>query len=284
MPSSEKSIDREAQLIDEIRAINARLVQAAIREEQLAEEAQAANRAKSDFLALVSHELRTPLTAVIGYTELMQTGASGLNERGSMWAERIRLSAWHLREIVDDLISTVTDERSRDELHPEATSVADLVRDAVVLVEPTALEKGIELRVPASASTATIHTDQRRARQVLANLLFNAVKFTDSGHVEMDLEEDGDWFSFHVRDTGIGIDVADQERIFDPFVQVDASTTRRFGGCGLGLGLSRSYARLLGGDLVVSSAPGRGSTFTLRIPAHLESAGDAVVRKASRPA
>jgi signal transduction histidine kinase len=279
---------REAQLNDEIRAINARLVQAAIREEQLAEQAQAASRAKSDFLALVSHELRTPLTAVIGYAELMQTADSGVNERGSAWAERIRLSASHLRQIVDDIISTVTDEHSRDVLRPETAPAADLVRDAVVLVEPSAVEKGLEVRVHAPAHDASIHTDQRRARQVLTNLLFNAVKFTDTGFVEIDCEEDRGWFSFHVHDSGMGIDAADLERIFEPFVQVDASSTRRFGGCGLGLGLSRSYARLLGGDLTVASSPGSGSTFTFRIPARLQqpaaAAADVVVRRASQQA
>lgn len=280
--------DREAQLNEEIRAINARLVQAAIREEQLAEQARAASRAKSEFLALISHELRTPLTAVIGYAELMQTADSGVNERGSLWADRIRRSAWHLRQIVDDIISTVTDEHSRDVLRPETASAADLVRDAAVLVEPSAHEKGLELRVVAPTEDARIHTDQRRARQVLTNLLFNAVKFTDAGVVEIDGEKDGGWFTFHVRDTGMGIDAADLDRIFEPFVQVDASSTRRFGGCGLGLGLSRSYARLLGGDLTVSSIPGSGSTFTFCVPEHLDPAAspevDAVVRNAARRA
>ncbi|HSK20720.1 MAG TPA: ATP-binding protein [Longimicrobiales bacterium] len=251
---------------DEVREVNARLVRAALREEELAEQARAASRAKSEFLALISHELRTPLTAVIGYTDMLQTGKGGLNEQGSLWTDQIRFSAWHLRQIVDDLLSTVSENRAADEIVPQFTCADAIAREAIALVETRAGEKGLEVRLDAPPLNIPLHTDRRKVRRALANLLTNAVKFTDEGLVELKVEPNGDGVAFRVRDTGIGISEENLERIFEPFVQVDPSTTRRFGGCGLGLGLSRRFARALGGDLTVTSRLGAGSTFSLIIP------------------
>lgn len=258
--------DGQTQLAREIREVNARLVQAAMREEELAERAEAASRAKSDFLAVVSHELRTPLTAVIGYTDLLQSGMAELNDQAAAWAERIRFSAWHLREIVDDLISTAVEHTDADQTIVEEAAPAVVAEQAVALVEPRAREKGLDLRVFLDGSPPTLRTDTRKLRQVLTNLMFNAVKFTETGFVELSLASTDNGAVFHVRDSGIGIAEHDLERIFDPFVQVDPTSTRKFGGCGLGLGLSRRFARALGGELTVTSTLGSGSTFTLRIP------------------
>lgn len=250
----------------ELREVNARLVRAALHEEQLAEQALAASRAKSEFLAMVSHELRTPLTAVIGYTDMLRTGLGGLNEKGASWVDRIRLSAWHLREIVDDLIGTISENRSADEIVLAETGAGEIATEAMAMIEPAASAKGLETRLSIPSSNISLNTDRRKLRQILTNLLSNALKFTDRGYIELDVEQTADAVVFRVRDTGIGIDEADQERIFQPFVQVDSSTTRRFGGCGLGLGLSRRYAHALGGDLTVASAPGMGSTFVVTLP------------------
>ena len=258
--------DSRRQENEEVREVNARLLRAALREEELAQQARAANRAKSEFLALVSHELRTPLTAVIGYTDMLRTGRGGLNEQGRLWADRIRFSASHLSQIVDDLLSTVSENRAGDEIVPEMTCADAIAREAITLVETSAREKGLELRLDAPSFDIPLYTDGRRVRQVLANLLSNAVKFTDEGFVELGVERHGDGVAFRVRDSGIGIREEDLERVFEPFVQVDPSTTRRFGGCGLGLGLSRRFARAVGGDLTVTSRLGTGSTFSLIIP------------------
>jgi signal transduction histidine kinase len=263
---------------DELREINARLVRSALREEQLAEQERAASRAKSEFLAVVSHELRTPLTAVIGYTDMLQTGLGGLNEKGAGWADRIRFSAWHLREIVDDLISTISENRAPDTLVPEATAADVVVREAIALVETAAREKDLEIRTQVPPHTIPLQIDRRKLRQVLTNILSNAVKFTEHGTIEVSVDQDGDAVNFRVTDSGIGIAEVDLDRIFEPFVQVDSSTTRRFGGCGLGLGLSRRFARAMGGDLTVTSELGRGSTFVVTVPAFTEGESPSINR------
>lgn len=250
----------------EIREVNARLVRAAIREQELAEQARAGSRAKSEFLALISHELRTPLTAVIGYTDMLLTGLGGLNEQGTAWAEKVRFSAWHLRQIVDDLISTVSENPAAGAGVLEWTTANTIADEAVALIEPGARQKGLDVQVDCPDPDLRLHTDRRRVRQVLVNLLSNAVKFTDRGFVRLEVGDAGEAVLFRVRDSGIGIAEEDLERIFEPFVQVDPTTTRRHGGCGLGLGLSRRFASELGGELTVTSTPGSGSTFVLALP------------------
>jgi signal transduction histidine kinase len=271
LQSGDPAPEELKQRSDELREINARLVRSALREEQMAEQERAASRAKSEFLAVVSHELRTPLTAVIGYADMLQTGLGGLNEKGVVWADRIRFSAWHLREIVDDLISTISEKRGPDTLVPEPTAADIVAREALLLIETLAAEKGVDVRLDVPEETIPLTVDRRRLRQVLTNVLSNAVKFTDRGTIELTVNHEDGVVTFRVTDTGIGIAESDLDRIFEPFVQVDSSTTRRFGGCGLGLGLSRRFARALGGDLTVSSELGHGSTFVITVPAVGES-------------
>jgi signal transduction histidine kinase len=238
------------------------------------DELRLASDAKTEFLANVSHELRTPLTAILGFVELLATGLDGpLNQAQARDFETIRASSRHLLELIDDLIDIASLEAGQVELDVGEVSVADVVRDATETIRPLAGAKGIELRVEPSAidTQITVRADRGRLRDILMNLLSNAVKFTEpdgrvrvSVAVDEDIADEADQtVAITVRDSGAGIAIADQERIFEKFVRIAGAATP---GTGLGLSISRELARLHGGDLVVDSTPGIGSSFTVRIP------------------
>jgi PAS domain S-box-containing protein len=231
------------------------------------DEAEAASRAKSQFLAVMSHELRTPLTAIIGYTDLLQTEVLGpLLEPQKKPLTRIRYSAWHLVEIIEEILTFSRVEAGSEPLHFQETDAVDLVRDVLSLMETEATLRGLRLAGDLGRPVV-IATDPRKLRQIVLNLVGNAVKFTDQGEVRVSLEQsDGSWVTIRVRDTGPGIPPDQIERIFEPFTQVDQAHTREKGGTGLGLAVSRHLARLLGGDVQVHSAPGNGSTFSVTLP------------------
>ena len=225
-----------------------------------------ANRAKSDFLAVMSHELRTPLNAIIGYADLFLLGIPvALPEAMVPQMERVKAAGRHLLELIDEILTFARLEAGQEEIRPERTDAAALVREAAALVEPMAIEKRLGFRL-AAPEDLSLETDPRKARQVLVNLLGNAVKFTDRGQVWLEAEQVGGDVLFRVGDTGIGIDEKDRERIFDAFWQVEQTTIRKHGGSGLGLSVARQLARLMGGDITVESEPGRGSVFTVRLP------------------
>jgi PAS domain S-box-containing protein len=229
--------------------------------------AEAASRAKSQFLAVISHELRTPLTAVIGYSDLLETGVLGeLQEPQKQPLSRIRHSAWHLVELIDEILSFSRAEAGKEQVRLQETDAADVVGSVVSLLEPEATRRGVRLNghVP---MPARVITDSGKLRQIVMNLVGNAVKFTDHGEVSVLLEtSDGGSVTIRVRDTGPGIPQDQLEHIFEPFTQCDQEHTREKGGAGLGLAVSRRLARLLGGDVHVESVPGLGSTFSLTLP------------------
>jgi signal transduction histidine kinase len=233
---------------------------------RLLQEAQAASQAKSQFLATMSHELRTPLTAIIGYDELLLNELWGpLTDRQRQQLERIRVSAWHLVTIIDQILTFSRAEAGREQAAREPVELTQLVRDTMTMLEPQAAAKDLHLELHLPREPVWAQTDAGKLRQILLNLAGNAVKFTERGSVEVTLVP-GDTVEVQIRDTGGGVAPADVERIFEPFTQVDQSNTRAQGGTGLGLTVSRRLARLLGGDIHLDSELGRGSTFTLALP------------------
>ena len=230
-------------------------------------EALAANRAKAGFLATMSHELRTPLNAMIGYVDLLLLGIpEAIPPRAQSQVERIRLASRHLLSIIEEILTFSRIEAGRETVEAEEVDLSALAGEVSAIIEPLAAEKGLAFRTPERVDPPTVRADPRKLRQVLVNLLGNAVKFTREGSVSFEVERGRGAVLLHVRDTGIGVEPADHELIFEPFRQVDAATTRTAGGTGLGLSVSRQLARLMGGDVTVTSAPGEGSTFTVSLP------------------
>jgi len=262
--------------------------------EHLSAELLRANRAKSEFLANVSHELRTPLNAIVGFVDLLRDGVYGeLATRQVQPVERIAASANHLRHLVDQILDLAKMAAGRLEVHLEPIDLRPFVLEVASEVESLVSERGLSLSVSIGASLPRIRTDPMHLRQILVNLLGNAVKFTSSGSITVRarlLEEHekvpmmplrplgtpgvpmqvavGPWIILQVADTGVGIREQDQDRIFDEFEQVNAGprgdSMQR--GTGLGLSISRRLARLVGGDLTIESQVGKGSTFTLWLP------------------
>ncbi|HEX6308381.1 MAG TPA: ATP-binding protein [Longimicrobiales bacterium] len=239
----------------------------AVENARLYQAAHHASEAKSDFLAVMSHELRTPLNAIIGYADLLLMGVpDGVPERAHRQIERIRSASTSLLHLVEEVLSFSRIEAGKEEIRISPVDLGTLLRECMAMIEPLAAEKGLDVAVHAPQTPLKVISDERKIRQILTNLLSNAVKFTESGGVELAAYTQSDEVVIEVRDTGIGISPEHQDRIFDPFWQVEHSSTRRFGGTGLGLGVSRKLAKLLEGRLEVQSELERGSVFQLILP------------------
>jgi PAS domain S-box-containing protein len=235
--------------------------------EAAAETAARANRTKSEFLATMSHELRTPLTAIIGYGELLADGITGpITDGQREQLLRIKASAGHLLGLIDELLTFSRFEAGREEARYEPVDVIEVLDEAYSIAWPLAKSSGLGLTVTPPVEPQTMVTDRIKLRQILVNLLSNAVKFTERGEITLVVRPERDSICFEVRDTGIGIAPDDIDRIFDPFWQVEQTHSRRAGGTGLGLSVTRALARLLGGDVVVESEPGVGSRFEVCLP------------------
>lgn len=267
----------KAHLIDDLERANQQLREQNFALEARWRQAEEAKQAKNEFLANVSHELRTPLTAILGYTYLLREGLSGsLQDAQVQTVGKIDSAGRVLMSLIDDLLELSNLRMSSTPAARELCDAVALARAAVASIgEPP---EGVALSIEAMTMQIPVRTDAALVLRILQQLLSNALKFTAEGavtvRVEIETEANGGrpgadpHILWKVRDTGIGIAAADQQRILDEFLQVDGSATRRFGGTGVGLALSQGLARRLGGEIRLESVPGQGSVFTLAVPAH----------------
>ena len=233
------------------------------------EKAQAADRIKSAFLATMSHELRTPLNSIIGFTGIMLQGMAGaLNLEQHKQMSMVQSSARHLLALINDVLDISKIEAGQLPLSITSFELKASVIKMVKLVSPLAEKKGLDLKLDIADDITTATMDQRRLEQVILNLLNNAVKFTEKGHVFISCRIEEDDYCLSVSDTGIGIQPEHLQTIFQPFNQIDTGSTRKYEGTGLGLPISKKLLEMMGGAITVESRWGRGSTFAIRLPIH----------------
>src|SRR5829696_9097078 len=238
------------------------------------QQAEAANRAKSAFLANMSHELRTPLNAIIGYSEMLHEEAEDLGQEDLIPdLQKINAAGKHLLSLINVVLDLSKIEAGKMDLYRETIDVAGMVEDTAAVLQPLATKNNNELQIHCPDTVGSMRADLTKVRQAVFNLLSNACKFTKEGIVRLDVARESaageDWITFAVSDTGIGMTGEQMGKLFQEFSQADASTTRDYGGTGLGLALSRRLCRMMGGDITVESEIGEGSTFTIRLPAEV---------------
>jgi CheY-like chemotaxis protein len=250
-----------------------------------------ANRHKSEFLASMSHELRTPLNAIIGYSEMLQEEVQDAGQPGLVPdLGKINTAGKHLLELINTVLDLSKIEAGKMEVYLERFAVPALVEEIGAVVRPLADRKGNTLVISCTPEVGEMRTDQTKVRQTLFNLLSNACKFTEGGTVSLGVRRErgpargADEIVFEVADTGIGMSEEQMGRLFQDFSQADASTAKKYGGTGLGLALSRRLCRMMGGDIAVTSEPGRGSTFTVRLPMEVEEPAAATAASSLGPA
>jgi PAS domain S-box-containing protein len=246
-----------------------------------------ATRAKSDFVANMSHELRTPLNAIIGYSEILFEDAQTAGREPEMAdLRKIQDAGKHLLGLIDNILDLSKIEAGKMTLYLETFELLPTIDSVAATVTPLAKKTGNALVVNCAEGVGTMHGDLTKVRQTLFNLLSNACKFTRNGTITLtalrDTDEAGDWIEFQVRDTGIGMTPDQQAKVFEAFTQADASTTRTYGGTGLGLAITKSFCRLMGGDVTLTSEAGKGTTFVVRLPAVTRAASDAASAAAEK--
>jgi PAS domain S-box-containing protein len=249
-------------------------IQSVIIEKQSAEQA---SREKSSFLANMSHELRTPLNAIIGYSEILQEEFAEEQRHGACDdLKKIHSAGSHLLALINDILDFSKIEAGKMELHYENIEVNDLLQEVIHILSPLLSKNNNRFNLQMDEAADMMHTDVVRLRQCLFNLLSNASKFAQGNNVTLrvqkEMREGAEWLIFAVEDEGIGISQDKVARLFKEFSQADSTTTRRFGGTGLGLTISRRLVRMMGGEIEVRSQPGKGSTFTISVPAYAQSA------------
>ena len=248
---------------------------------QLAE----ASQHKSQFLANMSHELRTPLNSIIGLTQMLTEHAPRFGtEKALEPLHRVLNAGRHLLALINDILDLSKIEAGRMELHLETFPLVPLIEDVAKTIEPMATKNGNRIVIDCRPELGTIHADQTRVRQALLNLASNANKFTEKGTVTIAAQpqrNDGrDWITIAVADTGIGMTPEQMGKLFQEFSQASSATASKYGGTGLGLVISRRFCQMMGGDITVESEPGRGSTFTIRLPRIVEVPKDVVANPA----
>jgi signal transduction histidine kinase/CheY-like chemotaxis protein len=249
----------------EIQEVNEQLVQSEQR-------ARAATQAKSHFLANMSHELRTPLNAIIGYSEMLQEEAQDSGQESFIPdLKKINRSGRHLLDLINDVLDLSKIEAGKMELYLETFDIPNLLEDVSTTVQLLVQKNSNTLEVRCPANLGAMRADMTKVRQSLFNLLSNASKFTKNGKITLEAAREisppkADWIVFRVSDTGIGMTPEQQDRVFEAFSQADSATARDFGGTGLGLTITKTFCRMMGGDVALTSEPGKGTTFTIRLP------------------
>lgn len=243
------------------------LITSAIERAQLFEAAQQADRLKSAFLATMSHELRTPLNSIIGFTGILLQGLVGpLTDEQDKQLNMVRDSARHLLALISDVLDISKIEAGQLKVKNDSFDMKDAIQKVVKVIKPMIEKKQLELIVEISSEVGQIYSDRRRVEQILINLLNNAVKFTEEGSVRIESSIDGNYLLTRVIDTGIGIQADDMDTLFKPFRQIDTGLSRQKEGTGLGLSICKKLTELLQGEISVTSEPGAGSTFTIKLP------------------
>ena len=252
------------------------------------EAAEVANQTKSAFLANMSHELRTPLNAIIGYSEMLKEEAEDLGEQAFVDdLNKVHSAGKHLLGLINDVLDISKIESGKMDLYLESFNIAQLIREVSNTITPLVAKNTNKLELVFPDDIGTMYADMTKVRQALFNLLSNASKFTSNGTIKLEAQrlqaEGKEWIQFKVSDTGIGMTQEQMDRLFQAFVQADAGTTKKFGGTGLGLAITRHFSRMMGGDTTVASEFKKGSTFTIRLPARVESGAPEALVTPAKP-
>ncbi len=265
--------DELGQVVSSFNHIARALVAESESRRQAQVDAEVANQAKSAFMANMSHELRTPLTVIIGYAEMLQEQATDIGQPTFVrQLQNIRSSGNHLLGVINDLLDLSKIEAGKMDLFLEVFDVRTMLDEVMLTIKPLVEKNRNTLALHLDGQLGAMRSDLTKVRQALFNLLSNATKFTQDGRIELEVRRANDLLKFRVTDTGIGMSPEQMAKLFQPFSQADPSTTRRYGGTGLGLAITRRFCQLMGGDVSVESEEGRGSTFTIELPAEVQEA------------